>query len=719
MRFRDLLRTRSTTPSTSHLKRHTNVPTGWVPPGGTIDIAGLEIRDGMVYAGRGLTSVNGYGTEPALIDPTLPVHWRNPDIAGHTMDYWPSYETITPQSRAAYLQWLAEGRSDPRVGLGYVFLFFYGLERRVLFEAQMNSADPDVAAAVGEVERLLHIYGRHGSFGHYATDFLEFVQAGRIVNADLSPEDISTDHAVWELPLGLRVAIARRAAVGEPLPADWALTWLRVDPMAYLRTPAERCAEEFDALFAARYRERFGDGFVLQPTSDRIELEYRPASAGFGGRVEATLGELPDVTSSESHKSRLREVANACTDALDSYSRYVGRHPDGRGAPEAISLLPEPLLRSHGGPAVESLDAWATAALGGESLTTVEFDELVSHWSPADTGEKLGKAQVVALASLLGKLGYGMEPDVRFGAPKPKSGDSAVLFRLPPDSPSAPSPGYTDAALLVRLSGLLAAADGTVSEDERRLLANHLEESVGLESAERARVEASLVWVGTTGQQFTGLRKKIESLDGHGRETLGHFLIGVAATDGNISPAEITTLTKLYRLLGLEESSVYSSIHALEAGEDAPVTVRVADPDRGGHQIPPQSSVGVRIDPARLSARRAETAKVAALLSSVFAEEEEPDRPVVASAPADPGQDEPADIVLGLDAPHSALVAAVVAQASWSRAELDELVAEHGLPMVEGAIDRVNDAAFELCGETLLEGDDPWEVNSYALKEIA
>lgn len=718
MGLRDLLRRGSAGKTAPHITR-SPIVTGWVPPGSTIEVAGLEITGGMVYAGQGLASVDGYGTEPALIDPTLAVDWRNPDIAGQTMEYWPSYATVTPQSRAAYLLWLAEGRSDPRVGLGYVFLFFYGLERRVFIDAQMNPADSDVAAACSEVERLLGIYGRHGSFSHYATAFLEFVQAGRIANADLSPDDIPTDQPGWELPLGLRVAIARCAAAGAPVPADWALTWLRLDPMAYLRTPAERCAREFDALFAARYGERFGRGVMLQPTDDRITLEYRPASAGFRGRVEVTLGDLPDVTSDETENSSLREVANACSDALDSYSRYLGRYPDGRGAPEAVSLLPESLLRSHGGPMVESLDSWATTALRGQDLAIVQLDDLVSHWSPASAGEKLGKGQVVALASLLGKLGYGMEPDVRFGAPKPKPGDSAVVFRVPPDSPAAPSPGYTDAALLVRLSGLLAAADGTVSEDERRLLANHLEESVGLEPAERARVEASLVWVGTTGQQFTGLKKTIESLDRHRRETLGHFLIDVAATDGNITPDEITTLTKLYRLLGLEESSVYSSIHALEAGKDAPVTVRAADPDRGGHQIPPQSSsLGLRIDPARLSARRAETAEVAALLSSVFAEEEELDRPLIAHGPVDPSQDRP-DTVSGLDAPHSALAAAVAAQASWSRGELDGLVAKHGLTLLEGAVDRINDAAFELCGEPLLEGDDPWEVNSYALKEIA
>jgi tellurite resistance protein len=676
-------------------------------------VAGREIRSGMVYSGRGLTAVNGYDADPALIDPTLRVNWRNPDTGGHRMGYWPSYSRIAPESRAAYLQWLAGGRSDPLVGVGYVFLFFYGLERRVLYDVKLDPTNTDVAAAVREVERLQRIYGHSGSFNGYATSFLEFVDAGRIASVELTPADVSQGSRHWQLPLALRAGIAQRAARREPLSPEWALAWLRADPNAYLRTPANRCPDEFDSLFTHRYRERFGDGIALQPTKKRIEIEYRPASAGFSGRVEATLGDLPDVTSSEAILIKLREVAEECVDDLGAYSRYLGRNPESQGEPGAVALLPRTLIKSHGGNTVESLDRFAAAELGNENFATVALDELVAAWAPADAGEKLGKPQAVSLAALLGNLGYGMEPDVRFGAPKPKPGEQVVLFRLAPDAPAAPSLGFTEAALLVRLSGLLAAADGTVSEDERRLLAEHLEASVGLEPPERARVEASLVWLGTTGQTLAGLKKKVEGLGAAERETLGHFLINVAGADGHISPDEITTLIKLYRLLGLEEAAVYSTIHALEVGGDAPVTVREADPDSGRRAIP-EPAIGVTIDASRLSARRAETAQVAALLGSVFSEDEPAD-----GHDAGARQEPPESVLPGLDASHAALALAFGTQSEWTPADLAQLVGDHGLPLADAVVDRINDAVIEICGEPLLDGDGPWDVNTYALQEIS
>ena len=37
------------------------------------------------------------------------------------MPYWPRYSEISPSARAAYLDWLATGRSDLRYGVGHVF----------------------------------------------------------------------------------------------------------------------------------------------------------------------------------------------------------------------------------------------------------------------------------------------------------------------------------------------------------------------------------------------------------------------------------------------------------------------------------------------------------------------------------------------------------------------------------------------------------------------
>ena len=81
----------------------------WVPPGQETSVAGYTIRGGMLYVGGRLPSVDGLRTEPALINPSLRINRSNPDRSGAGMTYWPSYSSISPESRAAYLDWL--GRS--------------------------------------------------------------------------------------------------------------------------------------------------------------------------------------------------------------------------------------------------------------------------------------------------------------------------------------------------------------------------------------------------------------------------------------------------------------------------------------------------------------------------------------------------------------------------------------------------------------------------------
>ena len=48
---------------------------------------------------------------------------------------------------------------------------------------------------------------------------------------------------------------------------------------------------------------------------------------------------------------------------------------------------------------------------------------------------------------------------------------------------------------------------------------------------------------------------------------------------------------------------------------------------------------------------------------------------------------------------------------------MPDFYAAHGL-MPGGAMESINDAAFQLCDEPLLEGADPIEINPYAREEL-
>src|SRR3546814_11495488 len=86
------------------------------------------------------------------------------------MDYWPSYSDISATARRAYLSWLAERRNAAGADIGHVFLFFYGLERRVLVAADLDQhARGQRATIAPEILRLPSIYGcPSGSFRTYS-----------------------------------------------------------------------------------------------------------------------------------------------------------------------------------------------------------------------------------------------------------------------------------------------------------------------------------------------------------------------------------------------------------------------------------------------------------------------------------------------------------------------------------------------------------------------
>lgn len=700
----------------------------WVPAGGSFVVDGREVNGGMVYVGSRAASVDGSQIEPCLIDPRLPISWRRPDYAGHSMSYWPSFSYVDKGARAAYLTWLIGGRKDPSAYIGYVFLFFYGLERRLLADLWPDLDHPEVEILTAEIERLLGIYRNNRSFAGYAGQLLDHLEALRLVDANLQPVPWNPDRQHWEVPNALRIGIGRFVAAGLRIPAEWALSYLRHHPEVALRIPAKRCQSEFDQLFLIRYRARFGEGIKLRRPKKNLELSYWPASGGFRSTVSLTMDGIPDITSVIGPINKLKDLAAECTDELDGYSRFLGRRPDEAATAAAIALLPDDLLATHGGPLLDDLRDWAAHVLGDESSAVAPLDELVQRWSPGRV-EKLAKRDAVSLATLLGKIGVGIEPDVRFGASTPRPASDVVLFRLPEGSSAAPSAAYTAAMSLVHLTAVVAAADGVVSEAEQQHLSEHAEQVLGLDAGECARLEAHLRFLAAGAVGLAGVKRKVEALPAGERAAVGSFLIDVAAADGVISPEEISTLTKLYVRLGLDEADVYRQVHALATGDRGPMTVRRAEPttrwavpDRAEDAMEPAAAV---LDQEKVQARLAETARVAALLTDIFADDEDSVMPV--SSPdagepiiphAEPGL-APESTMWGLDPAHSALAVALADQVVWTRIDVEELAESLGLPLLEGALDVINEAAMDGCGEPLVEGDDPLELNAYAIEEMS
>ncbi|QWF21014.1 TerB N-terminal domain-containing protein [Nocardioides sp. LMS-CY] len=713
----------------------------WYGPGTAANVAGVTLPGGMFYVGRGMKAASGYKVEPALIDPTLKADTRNPDYQGRTMGYWPSYNEIPPRARGGYLSWLANGRSNRAAYIGYVFLFFYGLERRALVDiARDKSLRWELPNLRAEVSRLLGLYGDNGSFQSYATrflDVLDFQLAETATGATPPPLDRTYR---WEPPVSLLVELGSLAADGKPVPADWALAWAWYHPDIHLRTPAHRCTNEFVTLFRARYTEAYGDGLVPRVMKAPVRLSYHAASGGLSS-VELTMDGVPNVFNQAVAVRKLSALMDSVTTDLDAYSRFIGRNPEGASTLAAAALLPAELSGAPNA-ALTQLHDWAAGhADSGAATTGADLFTVFESKSP----ERLSKPETVTLAQLLERLGLGVEPDVRLGGAPITPSTPVVVFRSGPQPPSTATLSYTAATTLLHLATAVSAADGYVSPEEQAHLVSHLQSALELSPGERTRLEAHLRWLTANGVKLTGLTKRVSVLDQGQRSAIGDLLVAVAAADGVISPEEVSTLTKIYKLIELNPAEVHSRLHAHLTGAarpapaTGPVTVRAGGEPDAGYPItePPAESAGkhrgdeepggVGLDLASIEAKFAETAAVSALLADIFNgdstdADQDPTGPP-SDAPSDGTSDPAADVpvvrlVADLDAPHSAFVLALVERETWSRVELEELAALWQL-MPDGAIDRINEAALDAADETLLdEDDDTYTINAYAREEL-
>ena len=631
------------------------------------------------------------------------------------MDYWPSYRRISPGCRAAYLEWLAGGRQAPDANIGYVFLFFYGVERRVLVDLRGGARrGGELGAIRAEVVRLRAIYAAQSrSFDGYSSDLLAVLDA-RLGDDPRSGEPCFESRGRG-LPVAVRLALGRFAQEGAAVSSDWALAWYAGSERCRLRTAASHCWELFRGLFRLRYESSFDGGVVLQPRARKISIDYSPASAGL--LPTKTIVDIPDVAENIPVLSMIAKLAEDAQSDIDPYSRYLGRNPGGAPALPGLALLPADLLAHRTFPGLQSFYRPFEAVLEQRDWSLLEAERLTSVW-PCKNPERMAKAEAVGLVQLLDARRIGIEPDVRFGGRPPRDGGHVVLFRLPQRGQAAASAGYAAGALIVHLASLVAHADGDFAAEESAMIEERVESQLRLEPAERARLRARLRRLESSPPGYGGLKKRAQSLPEARRQELARFCIDVAWADGQIDPGEVETLEKIYGLLGLDDQALFSDLHGLSGdGRPAPsepVTVRRGDEPDPGFAIPPEGAsepgTGLRLDPRALQEKLAETAVVSRLLAAIFEEEEEEEPasvpPAVEEAP-----------IGALDGPHSRLLRAIGVYEVWSQADFEELVGGLGL-LPAGAMEILNDASFELVDEPLLEGDDPLYVNPDALKEL-
>lgn len=667
--------------------------TGWVPAGETATVAGRAIG-GMVYIGvpPRLHGDGGGARSRPYIDPSLTAAKHGSDRSGAQMPYWPGYSDIPPVCRATYLDWLADGRSDASYNAGYMFLYFYGLERRFLVD---QAPEDERRQILAEVIRLQALYDDNRSASRYLGDFIEIA---KVALDDPSIYEPVLEKIGWDVPFSMKVALGGRIGQGEALTADQLLGWFLNHPESRLRTAAVRCGDEFRALFRIRFDARFPSGLKVTRPRKTLKDSYTAASGEFEAALEPQINGavVPDISGLRKPIEIAQEIAEEVMDDLDRLSRYLGRNPDGRGSLEAQALLPIDLATLFPSPALDALREWARdIADRGGLVPVADLIERLEGQRP----QKLGARRLNAAADALAKVGYGIAPDPQLSLRLPRATEPVVVFDLAgvEERPGEVSGAYRAAQVQIALGAFVAHADGDVAEAERAALGALVQTQPDLTDPERARLTAELSWMLAVPPDMALLRRNLGRIADGEKDALRAAIAAMAQADGVIRAEEVAGIEKIYKLLDLDPSLAYSDLHA--GVRSGPVTMRPAVPGAPGEPIAPEAPI--LLDAARIAEIRETTAQVSSVLGEIFGGEAEAEEPEDLPVPSSP--------IPGLDSKHAVLARDLILRPYWKEPEFEALAARHGL-MPSGALETLNEWAFDAHGEALIDAYEGYHV---------
>lgn len=725
-------------PSPSHVRAEPRPRKGefgirWFGKDADLEVGGFILRGPCVYASSASRTGPLHATDPSEILLHAPV--RRPSATAGDMGYWPWYSRIEPEHRFGYLSWLASGRASLPASEGYLFLFFYGIERRLLIDQLDRAWGLQEVVRLRSLDEPRAVTGDGRSFRVYSTGLLWFEIARTPTLFDSKAFDRALTLTERWTPELMTAPLAWLASRDQPLPAVLAREIAACDPTAQRSVVTKRVSEEFNELFQTRYRDEFGgSGLMLKVSKRPAWHTYRPASGG----LEEMRVQVANPMGIPSQFKKLPEIWNSCIADLRKLSRVSASLGGEVLTLEAWEAMPEELRADVDHPLAGSV----TRIVSEHATTSADprngdRPEPPTRMIPAgrlaellqiEPRPTLTATQSRKLATTLEYTGYGLVPDARIASIR--YGWQELVAVVPGlDGTGIDSSRYNAADGLLRLGLSVALADGTADDLELRVLTDHIDSVLDLSPNERQAIKALRDLLLTTGSDVRPVARKIqETLPAEARQKVGRLLVVIAAATNQIDRAERAALRNAFRALDLPPELLEETIAEIapEAGEEE-VPVRAPDRStRAGEAIPaPATTPAFTLNHAAISTIMAETREVSVMLAEAMgALDTEPGDDDATHAPdtvpaatLQAVQEAQTTTLPGPGGRYEPLFLALIERQRWTREDADAVARQHGL-MLDAGLETINDWAVDALGAPLVEDDgDELNVDQSLLRE--
>jgi hypothetical protein len=280
----------------------------WIPPGESITIAGKKIINGNFYFGNKTKNSCCSALDTSLIDDNLSIIASDKKYTDHSTCFYPKFSLLSPKCKGAYIDWLASDRTDVDVPMCYIYIYFYGLEHRIIFDYQENLVTDNEYLALFNELNSFRLLLKDTTFYQKATCLMEWMA----INKPRLLQMPTTNLALIKNSLFFKYTLAIEAIRNKPISSDLALTWLWQSKNYSFNKKILKDYSIFANLFKKQYYKQFGDGVVVTRSDKRLSLTYKTSV----NTSHSLPVNLLAAKRTKRQLSMLAQIADQCTDAL-------------------------------------------------------------------------------------------------------------------------------------------------------------------------------------------------------------------------------------------------------------------------------------------------------------------------------------------------------------------------------------------------------------------
>jgi len=676
----------------------------WLPSGQTITHpkTGL-LLPGPLYYSKAPINEDRYGVaEPSAIILSLSV---SSEPSYLDFGYWPSYSSIDSDQRRTYLEWIASGRKSVPPHLGYIFVFFYGLERRLIIDESKERELFDLSYEL--FQKFRHTF-QSRSFNKYLSQFLHISawQLGEDSYAILLNR-LLEDEKVYIRDHSLNLALSYYCDRQAPLPPKLAIHAIQALPDTKRSVVFKRANQEFLQLFTSKYKALPNGGFIPKSSKRKLSFHYEKATAAYLPSNKCSSFSIQNVLGLPSQFRPLTQIWDECIEELSAFSRAVGKQANEM---EKFMVLPQELRKNTKHPKSSHFSQLKELARREGDVLFISTSQLAGMLEIQER-KSLTRTQSKQLEQLYESFGYRVLPilDALGGTLKWEEELALIPFG------AIENPKLLFGTLrLLSLVSAVAAADEQIDDVEFETF-NSLANVESLPETDRNIVKGTELFLrlnpSFASSAITRICKQIKG-ESSKAQHVGKIVSEVAAADGVVTPEEKTMLNRIYKALGLSNDPLDSIPEE--------VTVLTRKLGKKGEAIPapasiPEKKPALSLDMDKIKDIARETQEVTTILADIFVDDaEDEDEDANATIPGE--ELETAAGFPNLEDRFQSPAEKLFAKEEWSLEEFDDLAKSHHL-LPDALYDNLNAWSDEELGDFILERDDKIRVFTELLQQ--